>query len=387
MVGVLVAVLATLVMSASADALTLGTTTMPVGSTPVSCPTGGSTPVDELQAGTDASYDYTVPAGGGAITSWSFNTAGATAGTPYGLIVLRPSVSGAYTVVGADYEVVPATLPPIATFTLAAPMLVQSGDLIGVVSLPTTASDCGWQDSPLTAADLIAVADGSGQTVGSLITTGGGEANTVLNVSVNLVPEEDVGLTQQALPGSILAGKEGVFLLSVTSGGPASVPVTVEDAVPTGLKIDSVYAGAGNCTISLQNIACTVPSAPASIVVVVTAAAAGQYTNAASVIDTTLTDPNPGNNTSYATLDVDAVQACHLFSLANLTQADAELVIQNMGCAVGTVKTETSKSIPKGDVISISPAPGKTVELGTKIAIVVSSGKPKPKKTPKHRRR
>jgi hypothetical protein len=383
LVGVPLVVLVTLAMSASAQAQTLGNTTMPIGSTAAPCTDAGSDPVDALQVWNDADYAYTVPAGGGAITSWSFNTAGATPGTPYGLIVAQPSGDGSYTVVGTDNEVVPLSPPPVASFPLAAPILVQGGDVIGVVVAPTFASDCGWTGGPLTGSDLTDLAAGD-QTVGGSLTSEGSQADELLNVSVNLEQDEDVAVTQQALPGSIVAGGESVFLLSVTNGGPASVPVNLEDAVPTGLTIDSVDAGAGSCTISGQDISCTLPSAPASVAVVVSATSAGDYGNAAAV-STSLPDPNPANNVSSATLDVAALQACHLFSLTGLTLADAKTVIRAMGCNVGSIKTKSSKSVPKGSVISISPGSGRTVAIDTNIAIVVSSGEPKKKPTLSHR--
>jgi uncharacterized repeat protein (TIGR01451 family) len=377
MVGVPLVVLAMLVMSASADALTLGNTTAPAGSTVTAC-SGPSGTADALQTGTDAAYDYTVPAAGGVITSWSFNTAGATPGTPYGLIVARPAPGG-YTVVAIDNEVVPSSVGSVATFTLAAPIQVQGGDVIGSVVSPTSATDCYWTGGPLTTSDVVGAAVSPGQSVGSSLTVGQTLPAAVVNVSVSLEQDEDVGVTQQVLPGSLVAGGKGAFLLSVTNGGPANAPVTFTDAVPTGLTIDSVSAGSGSCTTSGQIITCTLPGAPTIIDVVVSATIVGNYTNNATV-STALTDPNPANNASSATLDVTAVPLCHLFSLARFKLAQAKTVIRDLGCTVGKVKAEASKSIPKGEVISISPGAGKSVALGTKITIVISSGKPKKKK-------
>jgi uncharacterized repeat protein (TIGR01451 family) len=377
MVGVPLVVLAMLVMSASADARTLGNTTQPAGTSDESCAAPSIAGADVIQVGTDASYDYTVPAGGGEITSWSFGTAGATAGTPYGLVVARPSgTSGAYTIVGSDLETVPSSLPPVATFTLAAPIAVQSGDVIGAVVQETTTVGCIWVGSPLTTSDVLGVALTAAPLGGTFTPTE--EPGGVIDVSVNLVQSEDVGVTQQVVPGSLVAGETAAFLLSVTDSGPANAPVTFTDAVPNGLTIVSVNAGTGSCTTSGQIITCTLPSAPTIINVVVSAAAVGDYTNDAAV-STALTDPNSANNSSSATLDVTAAPLCHLFSLARFKLAQAKTVISDLGCSVGKVKTKTSTSIPKGEVISISPGAGKAVKLGTKITIVISSGKPKKK--------
>jgi hypothetical protein len=379
MVWSLIAAIATLTTSASAQALTLGSTTVPAGATGETCT---ATALNLLQTSVDASYLYAVPPGGGTITSWSFNTTGATAGTPYTLIVAQPSGSG-YTVVGTDTELVPASAPAVQTYTLAKPISAGAGDLIGVSVSAASDVVCYWRGGSLTSSDLVTAVSGNLTSGSSLAVAGPGPPASLANVSVNLVQTEDVGLTQQALPSSIVAGGQGVLLLSVTNAGPGPAPITVADSVASGLTIDSVNAGAGICTTSGQNISCTLPSAPATIAVVVTAARAGAYTSIATAL-TTLADPNQANNTSSATLDVAAARTCHLISLAHLRLSQAKAVINALGCRVGKVTSRASKSVPKGEVISISPGSGKTVALGTKVAVVTSSGKPKTKKKKKH---
>jgi hypothetical protein len=317
-----------------------------------------------------------VPAGGGTITSWSFNTVGATPGTPYGLIVVNPS-DGNYTVVGSDVETVPASPPAIQTYTLSSPIQVQAGDLIGAVIDTTTSSTCYWRDGPLTASDTVSVTTGS-PTAGSTLTTEVSAPDIVANMSVNLVQSEDVSLTQRALPAKIAAGSDSALMLNVASAGPGQAPVTVTDAVPNGLKIQGVSAGAGACTVSGQNISCTVSGTPATIAVIVSAAKTGGYTNTAKA-SSTLTDPNPSNNSSSVNLKVTAsgASSCRAVSLTKVALAEAKTVIRALGCKVGKVKARSSKSIPKGEVISTKPAHGKKVAAGTKIAIVYSSGKPK----------
>src|ERR1700687_1731245 len=73
---------------------------------------------------------YTVPAGGGSISSWSIQ---ATAWPgPVGLQVWRPTATAlTYTLVGASPLVTLAT-GTVNTITLAAPIPVQAGDLLGL---------------------------------------------------------------------------------------------------------------------------------------------------------------------------------------------------------------------------------------------------------------
>ena len=47
-------------------------------------------------------------------------------------------------------------------------------------------------------------------------------------------------------------------------------------------------------------------------------------------------------------------------------------------CTVGKIKKAVSKSVAKGDVILLTPASGSHA-AGTKVALTVSSGKPKKK--------
>jgi len=373
------AMLTCLALTASADALTLGNTTVPSGSSAQLCSGAGGTSL--IQTETDAGYDYVVPAGGGAITSWSFNTTGATVGAPYELIVVRPN-AGAYTVVGTDSELVPATPPLIQTYTLSAPIAVQAGDLLGVFLSSTSAVDCYWLAGSLTTSDVFIPADGTPAVGASLTTPSPPAPERVLNLSVNLVQSEDVALSQQMLANTIAVGGTSAFLLSVTSAGPGALPVTVTDTVPAGLTIDSVSAGTGSCTVSGQVVSCVVAGAPATIAVIVSAKGAGSYANTATA-STVVTDPNQTNNSASATLEVTAAavapQQLHLAALAKLPAAEAKFVIRALGCKVGKITHRTSKSIRKGDVISTSPRAGITLTTGEKIAIVVSSGKPKKK--------
>jgi hypothetical protein len=73
---------------------------------------------------------YAVPAGGGAITAWS-TLAGADTG-PAALLVWHPTTAaGTYTLVG-ESPVVPLAANTLNQFTLAAPINVAAGDVIGL---------------------------------------------------------------------------------------------------------------------------------------------------------------------------------------------------------------------------------------------------------------
>ncbi len=82
--------MATAALACTASALTLGTATLPAGSTAGGCVANYSFTEKE----TDAAYTYEVPANGGQITSWSTNTTGAAAEAPLTLLLLREKGAG-----------------------------------------------------------------------------------------------------------------------------------------------------------------------------------------------------------------------------------------------------------------------------------------------------
>lgn len=58
-----------------------------------------------------------------------------------------------------------------------------------------------------------------------------------------------------------------------------------------------------------------------------------------------------------------------------MSEADAKSTIEQSGLQVANVTSEYSDNVDEGDIISQSPEPGQTVEQGTSIDLVVSSGK------------
>jgi len=89
---------------------------------------------------------YAVPDGNWTITSWSTyagdSTASGNAGGYMSLMVFRPTGSGSYDVIGeSPVEALKANT--LNTFTLASPISVQGGDLLGMYE---DGANCGVQD-------------------------------------------------------------------------------------------------------------------------------------------------------------------------------------------------------------------------------------------------
>jgi hypothetical protein len=359
---------------APGEVLTLGDATLPSSAT-MGSTCGASNAIGEVvQTGTDSSFTYTVPADGGAINSWSCYTTGATADTPYELLIARPS-GGNHQIVGTDSQNVPANAPAIATFTLAKPIAMEAGDVLGVVVSPngTNTVHHRFDEGPLTGSDIVGtgfVGNGSSRPpIGSSFPIQNLTPNELVNVAANLVQGNDVGIIQQVLPATITAGTDGVLVLALTSSGPSSNPITLTDTIPSGLTIRSVSAGTGPCSVSGQNISCTLTGTPATVAIVVSAATAGAYANTAQA-QGTLTDPNAANNSATATLNVTAAPVtpgpgtpgpvvqlppaarCQVIPLGKVPLAEAKTVVRILGCAVGKVTRRAPSPFRRGDVIS-----------------------------------
>jgi hypothetical protein len=375
-----------LTASAASATLTIGNTTEPSGGSRVPCPPG-----DLLIAKADTVYNYTIPSPGGAITSWSINTHEAAAATPVSLVVLRPSGTKSYTVVGLAPETLANPLPGglIETFPLASPILVEGGEVLGLSSTVGTVA-CAWASSALTSADTIAVVDLGSPTVtpslGATYEAALEAPELILDVSVELKQSQDDGVTAAAMPSSITTGGIAEYAFTVSNAGVGNGPISFSDAVPSGLTILSAVAGSGTCAVAGQTVSCTISGLQAGasvpVLIIVSAASPGNFADAASV-SSTLQDPNPANNSASATLTVNSpapTTTCKTVKLAGVTLSIAKLVIPALDCKLGKIKHATSKTVKKGLVITTSPGPGKTLIVGTAINVTISSGRPKPKK-------
>jgi len=341
-----------------------------------------------IQKAAEPAYTYTVPPAGGAITSWSVNTLGSTGGTPVTLAVLQPDGSK-YTVEAVSSKQLAATLPAggIETFTLASPIQVAGGDILGLTS--TGVLVCDWHGGALTSADVAAlIGSGVSETpgVGASYETVEEGSSVILSLSAELVQSQDDGVTAAAMPSTITAGGIAEYSFTVSNAGPGGGPITFSDAVPSGLTILSAVAGSGTCTVAGQTVSCTISGLPAGssapVLIIVSAASAGSYADAASV-SSAVEDPHVANNSASATLTVDApapTTTCKTVKLAGVTLSIAKLVIPALNCKVGKVKHATSRTVRKGLVISTSPGPGKTLTAGTAVTVTISSGRPKPRK-------
>jgi uncharacterized repeat protein (TIGR01451 family) len=383
-VAAALAALATLAFAGPAAAdVTLGTTTQPAGSSTDSCNSPENT---FIETASDPSTPFTVPTGGGFITSWSTNTTGASAGATARLVVVRPAGGSNYTVQAVDTETLPTPLPAsnVATFNLASPIPVNAGDTIGIEGA-SVSSTCFWSGGSTPLGDTLgrySTSSPSPPAVGQTLQPFGNASGFVINLSAVVTRRLDAGVTTGSAPAKPTVGNLALLSSTVTNNGPAASPITFTDQVPGGMTVDSALAGGGPCSVSGQLVTCTITLAvgqSAPVDVVVTPTAVGSYANNVSVAPpSNLSDPNSADNAASATIAVGpSVPAqCVVPKLKGIPAGFAKTVLTELGCRV-SVRHKHSRA-HKGLVTGTSPGRG-TYAYQTSVTVKVSSGKKKHK--------
>lgn len=94
-----------------------------------------------------------------------------------------------------------------------------------------------------------------------------------------------------------------------------------------------------------------------------------------SGVDPSTGDIGPGEFSWSLTPSMQVKQKfCLVPGVAGTPLASAETAITSAKCAVGPITEQPSEVVPTGDVISSDPADGTVQPVGTKVALVVSSG-------------
>ncbi len=360
----------------AASAITLGS--VDTTSAPPAC-LAGPTSAFFVQTGT-ASIPYTVPAGGGIITSWS--TSFGPAGAPVTLLVTGPGSSSSppsFPIADFDAETFPSPVPVgnVATFTLSHPMFVQAGDLIGLYYTGSSGTACLYAST--SSSDVTSAGPASSPAVGGSYAATTSFPDSLTNISVNLLQSADMAVSgATATPSAVTTGGIADLAFPVTSSPQA--PGTFTDTLPTGLVPIIATAGGGSCTIAAQSVSCPVNSTAATVRIAVQGSTAGTYTDTGQITGE-LSDPNPANNSGSVTLAVVSpppTPTCHVIKLKGAPIAVARAVLPLLNCKVGKISKASSKAVRKGDVVSTSPGPGAD-PAGTKVSVKVSSGRKKKK--------
>jgi hypothetical protein len=399
--SVVAAIAVALALPATAGATTtLGVVTAPANTTPAACPATSTDNFFVSAGGTGgSSSQYTVPGSSPlALTQWQVNATGATAGAQVELVVVNPQTSAmpaSIDVVGTDTETLnpsAAAADGVETFSVANPIIVQPGDAISLYLPDATGITCYWSGGSLPTTDQAqAVELTSSPAVGDNILKLAGSSSSTpsaeTNVAATLGPlSQDAALSLSASNATV--GVPAVLTATVRNNGPLTGPITFTDPVPTGLTVDLAATNSGSCSTNaaISLVTCTLTGIPAgqsaNAVILVTPKAAQAFTDSGTVaVASSVTDPNPANNSASTTFKVAAAGAptkCVVPKLGGTPESVAQKVLPLLGCKVGKVRKATSKSVAKGDVISTAPGAG-SYAVGKSVGITVSSGKPKPK--------
>jgi uncharacterized repeat protein (TIGR01451 family) len=350
-----------------------------------------------IQTGTGpGAPSYTVPAGGGVITSWSFQ-AGSTAGEQDKLKVVRPTETpNQFFVVGegALQTMTPSTLN---TFPVRIP--VQAGDLLGLHTVDGNDCTVTTHTTGNTDAYVPSPDPSPGSTFTGTPESSSGEA---YNVSARVeadadddgwgdetqdkcvgatgpmqgCPRADLSVANAASAGSVLRGRNVTYTLTVTNSGPDAAPsVAVEDALPAGATLVSATASGGSC-VAAPTIVCTVGTlasgASATVALVVRMTSIGVEIDTATVDSATLDtaaqnvsgagDTNSANNSASATTGV--------LGISNATQSHKRwreprnpkrATLSKKRPAIGTTFKFDLGGPTKVRIAFTQPAPGRKV--------------------------
>jgi hypothetical protein len=168
---------------AIAPALASGATTLGQTAVPSLCNSPG--PFSAVQVATGGAPSYTVPAGGGVITSWSHQANGSAIQSAK-LKMWRPAAGVlTYTMIGESSL---QTTTPSALNTFPTRIAVQAGDLVGLGW--TSPAGMGCQFSTASSDDVFS-ATNADITPGTTFTFGGSGPTVRVDVSAVLEPDAD----------------------------------------------------------------------------------------------------------------------------------------------------------------------------------------------------
>jgi VWFA-related protein len=173
------------------------------------------------------------------------------------------------------------------------------------------------------------------------------------------------------------------FASSITDCNPHTLSVTVAGQGTTETRFTRCDATAGPVTV--PNV---VNQPQAAAVTAITGAGLGVGTvtqqSSASVAAGSVISQNPTAGVGVAVGSVvnlvvssgpaPAPGPVAVPNVVNLTQAAATTAITGAGLVLGTVSQQSSATVPAGNVIRQTPAPGTSVSLGSAVALVVSTG-------------
>ena len=162
----------------------------------------------------------------------------------------------------------------------------------------------------------------------AMVSARGGPSNNVTSNSVTIpvIVESDLAIDKQVTSADFKAGQQATYTLTVTNNGPSdAVNVSVSDAIPAPLSIDSVTSSQGGCAALPCNLGTIADGANATVTIVVSipSSATGLVTNTATVSNSPDTDPNAGNDSDDDMTNINVMADLSIIKTANPTTMTA----------------------------------------------------------------
>jgi Ca2+-binding RTX toxin-like protein len=198
-----------------------------------------------------ADTNYVVPAGGGTITSFSFQSVAANAGQQLDFLVLRPAGGSNYTVVGKTGVVTLAGDGALEVVATDPVIPVQGGDILGFWH-PGELAAC-FRDVASGGGQILSDADTNDPSVGDAVSLRQGTGTTALNLSANLVTRRCQGQvpTIVGTDGSdTLRGTNGDDVIAAKGGGDTVTGLGGDDLVCGGSGNDKLRGQGGDDTLN-----------------------------------------------------------------------------------------------------------------------------------------
>ncbi len=251
-----------------------------------------------------------------------------------------------------------------------------SGWSCSSLSGTVTCTDASALDVGGTTSFTMTVAIASGVTVATLANSATVSSATSDPVSSNNTSTDDAGTTQSAdlqvvksLTGTLVAGAEATYALSVSDSGPsdAAGPVTLTDTLPSGESYVSATGSGWSCGASSGAVTCThegsiVAGAGASVVTLTVDLASdvlSQSISNTATVSSSTPDPAAGNNTSTTT-DTSTTSADLSITKTDdgpFTAGDDgeyQIVVSNAGPSDAQPTLVVTDTLPSGEIYVVA---------------------------------
>ncbi len=303
-----------------------------------------------VSAGSTITYTQTVTNGGPSNCSTANFTEATPANTTFVSVSAVTTGGGTWTCPNsAPIACTNPSVPPGSLATITAVYTVNAGTTAGTIITDTATAGSSTQD------------------------TNWNDNTATVNIAVASAGQADLSITNAGTPNPVNAGQNITYSQTVTNAGPATAStITLTETLPANTTFVSLNGpGSWTCT-SVAPYTCTIASlaanTPASFTFVVkvntTVASGSTITDTASVASSVTTDPNPGNNSASASVQVGDSADLSLTNSAspvpviagnNITYTQ---VATNAGPSAATNATFTETTPPNTTFVQLTPVPG-----------------------------